>query len=204
MKKKLLMLVSTILIICGGIFVINIFTASPAEAYLSEDEAKEKIAKQYAGQIEEIKLVEESNPKVYEVSIKGTDRDYALEVNAETGEVLQLDEKSTPPISSNEEDVDENTVSQENNKEEDDDSRSDEIEQQSDSATNTLISAEEARAIVSEQYPNGDIMEFEQDEEDGRYLYEIELRTDKEEIDLEIDAYTGSIISISKDELEED
>ncbi|WP_163580674.1 PepSY domain-containing protein [Gracilibacillus saliphilus] len=208
MKKKLLYPLIVVIII-GGVFAIYNFTSSPADAYLSEEEAKEKISKQYSGEIAEIELEEENNQKIYKVKIKGTDRDYELKIDAETGEVLLLNEKAVTESdnSTRNEDtaVDDNTEQEDNsgtdNKEDRNDSSNEETKQQS---NNTLISAEEARGIALDQYPGAEITDFEQDEDDGRYLYEIELITDKEEIDLEIDAYTGSIISISKDELDED
>ncbi|WP_018930342.1 PepSY domain-containing protein [Gracilibacillus lacisalsi] len=208
MKKKLLYPLIVVAII-GGVFAIYHFTSSPADAYLSEEEAKEKISKQYSGEIAEIELEEENNQKIYKVKIKGTDRDYELKIDAESGEVLLLNEKAVTESdnSTRNEDtaVDDNTEQEDNsgtnNKEDRNDSSNEETKQQ---PNNTLISAEEARDIALDQYPGAEITDFEQDEDDGRYLYEIELITDKEEIDLEIDAYTGSIISISKDELDED
>jgi uncharacterized membrane protein YkoI len=44
---------------------------------------------------------------------------------------------------------------------------------------------------------NGTIKEIELDDDDGRLYYEIELYTDTHEIDMEIDAYTGEVLSIS-------
>ncbi|WP_102029237.1 PepSY domain-containing protein [Salirhabdus sp. Marseille-P4669] len=43
------------------------------------------------------------------------------------------------------------------------------------------------------------IEEIELDEEDGRYYYEIEMRSENQEFDMEIDAVTGDILSISSE-----
>ncbi|WP_208589832.1 PepSY domain-containing protein [Gracilibacillus suaedae] len=208
MKKKLLYPLILVIVI-GGVFVIYNFTSSPADAYLSEEEAKEKISKQYSGEIAEIELEAENNKKIYKVKIKRTDRDYELKIDAETGEVLLLNETSVTEsnnstrkeVTAVDDNIEQEDNSRNNHTEDRDDSSTEETKQQ---PNNTLISAEEASDIALDQYPGAEIIDFEQDEDDGRYLYEIELITDKEEIDLEIDAYTGSIISISKDELDED
>jgi uncharacterized membrane protein YkoI len=44
---------------------------------------------------------------------------------------------------------------------------------------------------------NGTIKEIELDDDDGRLYYDIELYTDTHEIEMEIDAYTGEVLSIS-------
>ncbi|QGH35832.1 hypothetical protein GI584_18015 [Gracilibacillus salitolerans] len=208
MKNKLFFIILTIIIVIGSVVAIYNFTSNPASAYLSEEEAKEKVSDQFSGKIMELELDEENNRKVYEVEIKGTDRDYELKIDAETGEILLLNEK-TGTLRDNsvakEEAADDqdNTDQEDKNETDNKDEQNEETKQQSDNANNTLISAEEARSIATDQYP-GTITDFEQDEDDGRYLYEIEIRTNTHEVDLEIDAYTGSIISISKDDLDDD
>ncbi len=208
MKNKLFFIILTIIIVIGSVVAIYNFTSNPASAYLSEEEAKEKVSDQFSGKIMELELDEENNRKVYEVEIKGTDRDYELKIDAETGEILLLNEK-TGTLRDNsvakEEAADDqdNTDQEDKNETDNKDEQNEETKQQSDNSNNTLISAEEARSIATDQYP-GTITDFEQDEDDGRYLYEIEIRTNTHEVDLEIDAYTGSIISISKDDLDDD
>ena len=76
---------------------------------------------------------------------------------------------------------------------------------------NVIISAEKAKEIAHAEVPNAKITDFELDSDDGRRYYEIEMYTDTQEVELEIDAYTGKIImyefearenktSISRDE----
>ncbi|SFL43041.1 Peptidase propeptide and YPEB domain-containing protein [Gracilibacillus orientalis] len=208
MKNKRFIIILTVIIVIGGVVAIYNFSSNPASAYLSEEEAKEKVSNQFSGEIMELELDEENNRKVYEVEIKGTDRDYELKIDAETGEILLLNEK-TDTLKDNSTtkektpDDHDNTAQENENETDIKDEQNEETKQQSNNSNNTLISAEEARAIATDQYP-GTITDFEQDEDDGTYLYEIEVRTDTHEVDLEIDGYTGSIISISKDDLDDE
>jgi|SRR5690625_4405525 len=64
----------------------------------------------------------------------------------------------------------------------------------------TVISMEKAIQIALSEFP-GKVHEAELDRDDGRLIYEIEIKGNGEEADFDIDAYTGEIISI---EIEED
>src|SRR5690625_1634388 len=64
----------------------------------------------------------------------------------------------------------------------------------------TVISLEKAIQIALNEFP-GTVYEAELDREDGRLIYEIEIKANGEEADFDIDAFTGEIISI---EIEED
>lgn len=68
--------------------------------------------------------------------------------------------------------------------------------------TNTsgnFISAEEAKKIATQKF-GGKVVEIELDEDDGRYEYEIELRTSQGEVELTIDAVTGNIFDVEIDD----
>ena len=61
-----------------------------------------------------------------------------------------------------------------------------------------MISSDQAKKIALNKV-NGKIVEFELDEDDGRLIYEIEIKKDGREYNLEIDAYTGKIIEFEID-----
>ena|GEM_PF-916777 len=63
-----------------------------------------------------------------------------------------------------------------------------------------VITMEKAIQIALNEFP-GTVYEAELDREDGRLIYEIEIKANGEEADFDIDAFTGEIISI---EIEED
>lgn len=62
----------------------------------------------------------------------------------------------------------------------------------------TAIDSEAAMEIALAEF-EGTIKEIDLDEDDGRLIYEIEIKGTAGEAELDIDAYTGEIISISID-----
>lgn len=58
---------------------------------------------------------------------------------------------------------------------------------------NDVISREEAKQIALNEF-QGKVVEIELDEDDGRWVYEIEIEDGKYEAELELDAVTGEII----------
>ncbi|MFS0675038.1 PepSY domain-containing protein [Ornithinibacillus sp. 179-J 7C1 HS] len=62
----------------------------------------------------------------------------------------------------------------------------------------TAIDSEAAMEIALAEF-EGTIKELDLDEDDGRLIYEIEIKGTAGEAELDIDAYTGEIISISID-----
>jgi len=65
------------------------------------------------------------------------------------------------------------------------------------SSQNTLMSADEARAIAIAAVGGGTVIEYELDFEDGRWVFEIEIIFDGYEYDIEVDAITGEISDYS-------
>ncbi|WP_174615728.1 PepSY domain-containing protein [Virgibacillus ihumii] len=65
------------------------------------------------------------------------------------------------------------------------------------------ISAAKAQDIALKEVP-GTLVSSELDEDDGRLIYEIEVKSDKKEAEFDIDAYTGEIIMMSIDTAEKD
>lgn len=63
----------------------------------------------------------------------------------------------------------------------------------------TFISAKEVVEIVEKSY-DGYLIELELDREDGRYIYEVELKSGKQEIEIELDAQTGEILKVEFDD----
>ncbi|CAG9622066.1 PepSY domain-containing protein [Sutcliffiella rhizosphaerae] len=62
------------------------------------------------------------------------------------------------------------------------------------------ISISEASEIVLEKVENGVIKEAEKDRENGRIIYEIEVKNDEYEYDFKVDAQTGDILKEERDE----
>ena len=63
-----------------------------------------------------------------------------------------------------------------------------------------VISQDDAIAIA-EKAANGKVVEIELDEDDGLLKYEVELRTDRGEAEVEIDASTGNVLEVELDKI---
>ena len=65
------------------------------------------------------------------------------------------------------------------------------------------LSEQKAReiALARAQAGNARIVEMELEEDDGRLLYEGEMRDDANEYEFEIDAYTGTVVKWEAEEL---
>lgn len=67
---------------------------------------------------------------------------------------------------------------------------------------NVILTSAEASKIAHGQVANGTITEIELDSDDGQRYYEIEMHTDTQEVEIEIDAYTGKVIMIEYEKRE--
>jgi uncharacterized membrane protein YkoI len=66
-----------------------------------------------------------------------------------------------------------------------------------------MISLQEAKQVATQKVKGGYVTEIELDQDDGRYHFDIDLKDNKNEYDLEVDAFTGEIIKFEK-EVEKD
>ena len=62
------------------------------------------------------------------------------------------------------------------------------------------LSASEAQTIALQQVPNATVKKIELDEDHGQLIYEIELRKEYTEYDVEIDAITGTVLKCKVDD----
>ncbi|NLN83568.1 MAG: hypothetical protein GX138_04310 [Firmicutes bacterium] len=120
----------------------------------------------------EIEMDYEKGRLVYEVELKSEDIEYEYDIDAKTGEIVEIEIKNKKPIDETSND------------------RPDQI----------YISKEEARQIalnaVHVHVDIIEIIEIEMDYEKGRLVYEVELKTEDEKYEYDIDAKTGEIIKI--------
>ena len=62
------------------------------------------------------------------------------------------------------------------------------------------ISEQQAKDIVKKEAPNGQIIKFKLDKENGKKVYEIEVMDGNIERDYEIDAETGAIVKLEQEQ----
>lgn len=159
----------------AAILGFGVYQSSASEAIehdpkLSHDEVKEIIEIEYPGNITEFELDTEDGRVIYEIEIKDEDVKYDLDVDANTGEVIKVDEKKYKQNKKNTDKVTETKLED-------------------------IISVEEAEAIAQKEF-SGTVTQLELDKDDGRYVYEIELRNGNQEAEMDIDAKTGKILEL--------
>lgn len=140
------------------------------------EEAKAAALKQVNGTVESVELESKNGQTYYEVDIDKDKKDYDIYVDAYTAEILKVEENNF------------------------DDDLDDQI---STKTTEALLSQQEAMAIATKQI-TGEVVKIELDKDDGRYEYEMELKTDKGEADITIDAETGKVLELELDDHDDD
>lgn len=185
MKNKMLIGVLSVSVILGGAVAVgaanngettNNQKVTTNKEMISVEKVKEIALSKVTGHVENIELESYKGNQYYEVEVENGKKDYDLYIDAYTGEVQRMKEDR------NDDDWDDRT----------------EVVQ----STN-LISDEKAKQIA-EKAVNGTVTELEFDEDDGRFVYELELITNKGETDVEIDAVTGKVIELNFDHEDDD
>ncbi len=142
------------------------------ETLLSLEEAKEKALAQFEGVVESIELERENGRMVYDIDIDNGSEDVDLDMDAVTGEVLRS----------------------KTDWDDDDDDDRDDVR-----PADNLLTKQEALDIATAEF-NGKLEEIELDDDDGRVIYEIELKNGDREAEFDIDAVTGEILDMELDD----
>jgi uncharacterized membrane protein YkoI len=181
MKKKMLIGTLSAALVFGGAFAVGASNnddggkvnakANNIKTFLNIDEVKKIALQEVNGVVEDIELENESNKAVYEVEIEKNDIDYDLYIDAYSGEIYSVDQ----------DDFDDDNLSNSNQN------------------SKNIISQADATAIA-EKAVNGKVIEIEKGEDDGLIKYEVELKTDRREAEVEIDASTGKVFDVEWDD----
>ncbi|MGJ9382804.1 PepSY domain-containing protein [Salipaludibacillus sp. CF4.18] len=154
------------------------------EVSISLEEAK-KIVSELApgGIIDDVDLEMKNSRYVYEIEVEINDEDGDVQIDAETGEILKLEddlEKLLEGNSSSNEQI--NSSESKGNA-----SKENKGEQ---------ISSEEAKEIALAHVGNGKVDDIELDNEDGLLLFEVEVEHNDDDVEVYIDAYTGEVVYV--------
>lgn len=213
MNKKLVLIISAVV----GIFVLGFgiyqSDASEADPKLTIDDASQMVTDQYPGTITEIELDKENNKDVYEVKTVSNGVQYKIYLDANTGEILTIKDKT---LNNKEEmnlqnsDVEKNNSKEKgakskpfnkhhnkSNKENKNNCPDCPLSENKnkDSTYETLIDAKKAINIAQNEFI-GIVTELELEKDDGKLIYEVKIKDGKEEAEIEIDAYTGEVLVI--------
>src|SRR5690625_804957 len=210
MKKK-------ITIIAGAIAVSTVLglgiyksDASQADPKLNYDEVTNLISTQYPGTITEMELEKRNNRAIYEIEIVNDGMEYELKVDGNSGEIIKLKEKriaAKQNDNAKKETIDLKEKDQKQAPEKDGQEKTTDKtkidKKQSNSKdqkpSKTVLDAKEAISIAQKEF-SGTVTAVELDEEDGRLMYDIEIKANGQEAEFEIDAMTGEIIVIEIDD----
>ena len=180
MKKKMMIGALSAVFVLGGAFAVGASNndsgnkvdakVNQAKTILGYDEVKKIALQEVDGVIEDIELERKGNTAVYEIEIEKGNIDYDLHIDAYSGEIYSVDRDD------DDDDDDNNFVNYEN-----------------------IISQSDAIAIA-EKAVNGKMKEIKLDEDDGLLKYEVELRTDRGEAEVKMDASTGNVLEVELDD----
>lgn len=151
-------------------------TSVSGNTEISADRAKEiALAKTGGGTVTKCKLEYEHGRKVYEIKIVSQNTSYELDVCVTNSQIYDYEQETVNDTHDN---------------------------KQADSATNsssTKITAERAKEIALAKTGGGTVIKCEFDYDDGRAVYEIEIRNGRTEYEMNIGAEDGSIFDFEMD-----
>jgi len=148
--------------------------SNEAKQMISVKEAKEIALSKAEGYVEDIELEREHGKDFYEVEIENGDKDFDVHIDAYTGTVLAIEE---------------------------DDDQDDDWVGENQSSKQTFITEQEA-VRIAEKAANGTVIEMDLDEDDDRFIYEVELKTKHGKAEMDIDATTGEVLEMEYDDLD--
>ncbi len=147
--------------------------------YITIEQAKTAALKAADGRVDDVDLEHKAGKVFYEVEIDQKTGEVDVLVDAVTGKVLAVTDME---------------------QDEDDDDR--EIDTESTKpvpAAEVKLTSEQASAIATKQVSGATVVKVELDTDDGRYVYEVDLKTAQGEADVDIDATTGKVLSVDQD-----
>ena len=123
------------------------------------------------GVVTEIELHKDDGRYHFDIDLKDEKYEYDLEVDAYTGEIIKFEKEAEK----NRKQVNKQKVK-----------------------SSKLLTKDEAIAIAKKRAA-GNVKEIEMDEDDGRKVYEIEMRDGEFKYEIKLDAKTGEILEFEKD-----
>ncbi|WP_342513427.1 PepSY domain-containing protein [Sporosarcina sp. FSL K6-1522] len=150
--------------------------AAESKGLLTIEEAKAIAVKSVGGKVTEIELDREKSGAIYEVEVQSEGIEYDLDIDAKTGKVLRTDQDDR-----------------------DGDDRDDDVV-----VPNGKPITEVAAIAIANKQAKGIVTKVELDNEDGRVIYEIEMKDGTYEYDFDIDAVSGEVLKFEKDQDDDD
>ena len=170
---------------------------------ISIEEAETIALKEVNGIVDSVELKQKSDKVFYEVEVEKDDLEYDVYIDAITGKVTSVnqDDQYDDDFDDDQYDDDKNDDKYDDNS--DDDLLGDDDDSSSVNGNNTQINntISQAQAIkIAEEAINGKMTEIDKDQDDGLLQYEVELRTDRGEAEVDVDASTGKVLKVEFDD----
>lgn len=209
MKKKTIMIASILAV--GAIGTAGYSASATYEeskANVEQEDVIRIIEDKFDGNVKEIEFEKDDGKEKYEVEYTKGNKEYEVEIDANDGKVIKEEvEVASQHHGIHKDDNREQVKPKHNNSGEKAKAKNDDDRKQAKlkndntnkSKGNGLISMQEAIAIAKQNY-SGKVTEVELDDDDGHRIYEIEIETNRGEVELEIDAKTGKILDVEWDD----
>ena len=184
MKKWMMIPALAGVLAIGGVVVAGnagVSLAAESKGLLTIEEAKAIAVKSVGGKVTEIELDREKSGAIYEVEVQSAGIEYDLDIDAKTGKVLRTDQDDR-----------------------DGDDRDDRNDDDDVIVTDAKTISEEAAIAIAMKQAKGTVAKVELDNDDGRVVYEIEIKDGMYEYDFDIDAVSGDVLKFEKDHDDDD
>lgn len=156
----------------------QVTTQTGTETLLTVAQAKAAALKAVEGKVDDVDLERRNGQTFYEVEIDRKGNDAVVRLDAYTGKIVAV---------FNDDDDDDYTTGT-----------------GATGSKEVKLTAAQASSIALKQSGGGKVTKVELDHDDGRYVYEVELRTDQGEADVDVDADTGKVLKFDQDFDDED
>lgn len=161
---------------------------------LTKEEAIAIVKKKAAGTVKEFELDTDDGRKEYDIEMKDDQFKYEIEIDAVTGEFLKF-EKERYRNEKNEVKVQSEKVAASTLKVADPAQEKQAVKSVKKTDGKTMLTKDQALTIAK-KHASGVVTDFELDDN----VYEIEMEDGDIEYELDIDAYTGAILSFERDD----
>jgi uncharacterized membrane protein YkoI len=166
-------------------FSVFYFGSTSSSAEITKVEAKDIISSQYPGKIKgDVEKDEKSG--YYYALIDHEGKIFEIKINEKTGEVMNLRERSTPDKKKDNQPKDAQDSTEKDNMIKDKDKNNSEKRK-------VVVHEERAKELALREFA-GTIEDFELEEENGSFVYEIKVVNGEDEAEITIDAFTGEIL----------
>lgn len=157
----------------------QVTTQTGTETLLTVAQAKAAALKAVEGKVDDVDLERRNGQTFYEVEIDRKGGDAVVRLDAYTGKIVAV-------LNDDDDDDDYTTGTGATGSKE------------------VKLTVAQASSIALKQAGGGKVTKVELDHDDGRYVYEVELRTDQGEADVDVDADTGKVLKFDQDFDDED